>query len=61
MILRPARADRHFITQPDHAALAARIMEQWRAGGLGERGRAARQLGRDPPRRHVTGRANRAH
>ena len=50
MILRPAGADRHFITQPDHAALAARIMEQWRAGGLG-----------DSPRRDVILRASREH
>ena len=34
MILRAAGAQQLFITQPDHAALAARIMEHWRAGGL---------------------------
>lgn len=29
MIVRPADGVRHLITQPDHAALAARIMAQW--------------------------------
>jgi hypothetical protein len=30
MILRPAGSSHTFITQPDHAALAARIMKHWR-------------------------------
>jgi hypothetical protein len=34
MILRPHGATRVAITQPDHAALAGRIMRAWRANGL---------------------------
>ena len=34
MIVRPADDALHLITQPAHAALARRIMEQWAAGGL---------------------------
>lgn len=34
MILRPYGATRVAITQPDHAALAGRIMRSWRANGL---------------------------
>lgn len=34
MILRPHGATRVAITQPDHAALAGRIMKAWRANGL---------------------------
>jgi hypothetical protein len=34
MILRPNGATRLAITQPDHAALAGRIMRAWRANGL---------------------------
>ena len=34
MILRPADGGRLLITQPDHAALAARMMQHWRVGGL---------------------------
>ena len=34
MIARPADDALHLITQPAHAALARRIMEQWTAGGL---------------------------
>ena len=34
MILRPAGANQLLITQPDHAALAARMMEHWRADGF---------------------------
>lgn len=36
MILRPADGGRLLITQPDHAALAARMMQHWRAGGLSQ-------------------------
>ena len=41
MILRPAGPDQLLITQPDHAALAARIMEHWRADGLPQSPRRA--------------------
>jgi hypothetical protein len=34
MIVRPAGVTQLLITQPDHAALAARIMRQWRADGF---------------------------
>ena len=34
MILRPNGSSQLLITQPDHAALAARVMRQWRADGL---------------------------
>ncbi|MGH9312681.1 MAG: DUF3891 family protein [Vicinamibacterales bacterium] len=34
MIVRPAGSSQLLITQPDHAALSARIMRQWRAGGF---------------------------
>jgi hypothetical protein len=34
MIIRPAGASLVLITQPDHAALAARIMDEWRADGF---------------------------
>lgn len=34
MIIRPATDRLLFITQPDHAALAAEIMAHWRPGGL---------------------------
>jgi Protein of unknown function (DUF3891) len=34
MIVRPFDGSLLLITQPDHAALAGRIMEQWTAGGL---------------------------
>lgn len=34
MIVRPNGSSQLLITQPDHAALAARIMRQWRADGL---------------------------
>jgi hypothetical protein len=36
MIIRPNGESRIAITQPDHAALAARIMRAWRANGLPE-------------------------
>jgi hypothetical protein len=36
MIIRPADGGDLLITQPDHAALAGRIMEAWRADGLDE-------------------------
>jgi uncharacterized protein DUF3891 len=36
MIIRPNGAQRIAITQPDHAALASRIMRAWRANGLPE-------------------------
>jgi Protein of unknown function (DUF3891) len=39
MILRPAGSSLLLITQPDHAALAARVMRHWRAGGLQESAR----------------------
>jgi hypothetical protein len=34
MIVRPDGSSQLLITQPDHAALAAMVMQQWRAGGL---------------------------
>jgi len=34
MIVRPADSSLILITQPDHAALAARVMRQWRTNGL---------------------------
>jgi hypothetical protein len=34
MIVRPHRDELWLITQPDHAALAHRVMAQWRRGGL---------------------------
>jgi hypothetical protein len=34
VIIRPTESSHLLITQPDHAALAARIMQQWRADGL---------------------------
>ena len=34
MILRPTESFQLLITQPDHAALAARIMQEWSADGL---------------------------
>lgn len=34
MIVRPSGSRQLLITQPDHAALAGRIMQEWRAGGL---------------------------
>ena len=34
MIVRPAGSSQLLITQPDHAALAGRIMRHWTAGGL---------------------------
>jgi hypothetical protein len=34
MIVRPAGPSQLLITQPDHAALSARIMREWRAGGF---------------------------
>lgn len=37
MIVRRLGSDLLLITQPDHAALAARIMEAWRAGGFPDR------------------------
>jgi hypothetical protein len=39
MILRPAGSSQLLITQPDHAALAGRIMRHWRGGGLQESAR----------------------
>jgi len=39
MITRPAEDALHLITQPAHAALARRIMEQWTAGGLADHSR----------------------
>ena len=39
MITRPAGSALHLITQPAHAALARRIMEQWTAGGLADHSR----------------------
>ena len=36
MIIRRLESTEQLITQPDHAALAARIMRQWRAGRLEE-------------------------
>jgi Protein of unknown function (DUF3891) len=36
MIVRPSATTQLLITQPDHAALAGRMMRQWRAGGLPE-------------------------
>jgi hypothetical protein len=36
MIVRPSATTQLLITQPDHAALAGRIMRQWRAGGFPE-------------------------
>jgi Protein of unknown function (DUF3891) len=39
MITRPADDALHLITQPAHAALARRIMEQWTAGGLADHSR----------------------
>jgi hypothetical protein len=36
MIIRPAESSRVLITQPDHAALAARIMQHWRSEGFPE-------------------------
>ncbi len=36
MIIRPDGLSQFLITQPDHAALAARIMQHWRADGLQE-------------------------
>jgi hypothetical protein len=37
VIVREAGADLLLVTQPDHAALAARLMEHWQADGLPER------------------------
>jgi hypothetical protein len=37
VIIRPADGVRHLITQPDHAALAGRIMEHWVSLGAAER------------------------
>ena len=37
MIVRPAGDERHLITQPDHAALAARIMAHWTSLAAAER------------------------
>lgn len=37
MILRPADGVQHLITQPDHAALAGRIMEHWASLATAER------------------------
>lgn len=37
MIVRPAQGARHLITQPDHAALAGRIMAQWSSLATAER------------------------
>src|SRR5688500_10431356 len=34
MIVRPADEVLHLITQPAHASLARRVMEEWTAGGL---------------------------
>ena len=39
MITRPAGSALHLITQPAHAALARRVMEQWTAGGLADHSR----------------------
>jgi hypothetical protein len=39
MIARPAGNALHLITQPAHAALARRIMEQWTTGGLADHSR----------------------
>jgi Protein of unknown function (DUF3891) len=36
MILRPSGSSQLLITQPDHAALAAHIMNEWRAGGFAD-------------------------
>jgi Protein of unknown function (DUF3891) len=36
MIVRAAGASQLLITQPDHAALASRVMREWRAGGFPE-------------------------
>jgi hypothetical protein len=36
MIVRPSGSSQLLITQPDHAALAACVMREWRAGGLPE-------------------------
>jgi hypothetical protein len=36
MIVRPAGSSQLLITQPDHAALSARIMREWRAGGFAD-------------------------
>ena len=41
MIIRPGTTSQVLITQPDHAALAAHIMRQWRADGLPESPRRA--------------------
>jgi hypothetical protein len=41
MILRPSGDDLLLITQPDHAALAARLMRHWQLGGLPASGRRA--------------------
>jgi hypothetical protein len=37
VIIRPADGVRHLITQPDHAALAGRIMAHWTSLGVAER------------------------
>jgi hypothetical protein len=36
MIVRPAGSSQLLITQPDHAALSAHIMREWRAGGFAD-------------------------
>ena len=41
VIIRSAPDHLLFITQPDHAALAARIMEYWRLGGFSDHARRA--------------------
>jgi Protein of unknown function (DUF3891) len=41
MIVRPAAPSQLLITQPDHAALAVRIMREWRVGGLQDSPRRA--------------------
>jgi hypothetical protein len=53
MIVRHLGTDLLLITQPDHAALAARIMEAWRAGGFPDRPTRARVL--DATRQHDLG------
>ena len=44
MIIRQDRHSRQFITQPDHAALAARIMQAWQADGFAQHPRRGRIL-----------------
>jgi hypothetical protein len=47
VIIRPADGVRHLITQPDHAALAGRIMEHWASLGAAERREAVLRAVRD--------------